>query len=154
RNTMKRITVILVAVVATATLVVPLRAQAGKGLSDPNVAGDKDLLGLPHMTPAIVKDLLRRRPFMTAVELHAFLLGQKLTPAEIADFYRKAFVQINVNAGSPEELALIPGAPKDAIGEIGQGRPWKSLSQLQTAVEKAGGQAASDHLLMYVFVPI
>jgi hypothetical protein len=33
--------------------------------------------------------------FMGAVELHVFLLQQKLAPAPIADFHRKAFVQIN-----------------------------------------------------------
>ena len=71
-----------------------MHGQAGKGLADPNVTGENDLLAFPHMTPAVVKSLVEKRPFMSAVELNLFLLGQRLTPLEAADFYRKAFVQM------------------------------------------------------------
>ena len=36
------------------------RAQVGKGLLDPNVAAEKELVTLPHMTPAIVKAKIGR----------------------------------------------------------------------------------------------
>src|SRR5258706_7286415 len=57
-----------------AALTTPVRTQAGKGLTDPNIAGERDLLALPSMTPTIVKAMLEKRPFMSALELHAFLL--------------------------------------------------------------------------------
>ena len=40
--------------------------QVGKGLVDPNVAAEAELLKLPNMTPAIVKELVAKRPFMSA----------------------------------------------------------------------------------------
>ncbi len=46
-------------------------AQVGKGLLDFNVAAKKDLVARPHMTAAIVKGLMEKRPFMSIVDLHA-----------------------------------------------------------------------------------
>src|SRR5688572_4421343 len=88
------------------------RAQVGKGLLDPNVASEQELSALPHMTPAIAKALIARRPFANAVELNQFLTGQKLTPAQLADVYGKAFIHIDLNKASAEEIMLIPGAGK------------------------------------------
>jgi len=48
-------------------------AQVGKGLVDPNVAAEKEIGALPHMTPAIVKAMIDKRPFMSVTELNAFL---------------------------------------------------------------------------------
>ncbi len=47
----------LVVIVAALALAATVAAQVGKGLVDPNVASETDLLTLPHMTPAIVKAL-------------------------------------------------------------------------------------------------
>ena len=60
----------LLAVAASA-----VHAQVAKGLLDPNVAPQADLQALPHMTPAIVKALMDKRPFMNVLELNAFLLS-------------------------------------------------------------------------------
>src|SRR5688572_10965551 len=87
-------------------------AQVGKGLADPNVASEQELTALPHMTPAIAKALIARRPFANALELNQFLLGQKLTPAQLTELYGKAFIHINLNTASAEEIMLIPGAGK------------------------------------------
>ena len=51
-----------------------LSAQVGKGsILDLNSATEKDLLALPHMTPAIAKGVIAKRPFGSIVELNAFL---------------------------------------------------------------------------------
>src|SRR5438045_4055678 len=87
-----------------------VRAQAGKGLIDPNVATESQLRSLPHMTPAVAKSMMEKRPFLSALDLNAFLLSQNLMPQQAAEIYRKAFVQINLNTGTREEFLLIPGA--------------------------------------------
>src|SRR5262245_52025825 len=86
------------------------QAQVAKGIIDPNVAGEKDLLSLPNMTPAIVKGIMDNRPFMTVSDLNTFLVGQKLTPEQTASFYGKAFIHINLNTATRDEIMLIPGA--------------------------------------------
>ena len=127
-----RATVTIVSALAlVTTLATSVLAQVGKGLIDPNVAAEGDLQALPHMTPAIVKSLLEKRPFMSVLDLNSFLLGQKLTPEQAAEFYRKAFVHINLNTGTREEILLIPGAGTRMARESVEYRPWKNWAVRQ-----------------------
>ena len=59
---------ILVAALAF-VVVSPLGAQVGKGIADVNTASEADLSAMPHMTPAIVKGIIEKRPFANVVEL-------------------------------------------------------------------------------------
>ena len=129
-------------------------AQVGKGLIDPNVTSEKDLLALPHMTPAIVKGILDKRPFMSIAELNAFFLDQKLRPEQVAEFFRKAFIQISLNTGTREEIVLIPGAAARMAREFAEYRPWKSWVQFDKEIGKYVGQQETDRLKQYVFIPI
>jgi DNA uptake protein ComE-like DNA-binding protein len=131
-----------------------VRAQVAKGLLDPNVAAESELQALPHMTPAIVKGLLQRRPFMSVLELNGFLLEQKLMPEQVADFYRKAFVHINLNTGTRDEFVLIPGAGARMAREFAEYRPWKTWPQFDKEIGKYVGQQETDRFKQYMFIPI
>jgi len=135
-------------------LAVPAGAQVGKGLIDPNVASEQELLALPHMTPAIVKGLLEKRPFMSVTELQAYLLGQKLTEQQATEFYGKAFVHVNLNTGTEAEILLIPGAGRRMVREFAEYRPWKAWAQFDKEISKYVGQQETDRLKQYVFIPI
>jgi DNA uptake protein ComE-like DNA-binding protein len=142
-------------VVLAFTIGSPLHGQVGKGtILDANTAVEKDLLGLPNMTPAIVKGLLEKRPLGSVVELNAFLTSQSLTPAQVAEFYAKAFVHVNLNTGTPEEILLIPGAGKRMVREFGEYRPWKTWAQFDKEISKYVGQPETDRLKQYVFIPV
>ena len=86
--------------------------QVGKsqGLIDPNVASESELAALPHMTSAMAKGIVDKRPFMSIMELDAFLQSQSLSAAQRTDFYGKAFVHINLNTATRDEILLLPGA--------------------------------------------
>jgi DNA uptake protein ComE-like DNA-binding protein len=129
------------------------RAQAAKGLIDPNAAAESDLLGLPAMTPAVVKGIMERRPFKTVVELNKFLLDQKVPPEQLRDFYRKAFVPINLNTGARDEFMLIPGVGSRMSAEFMEYRPWKTWTQFDKEIGKYVGQAETDRFKQYVFLP-
>jgi DNA uptake protein ComE-like DNA-binding protein len=129
-------------------------AQAGKGLIDPNIAGEKELLSLPHMTPAVVKGILDRRPFMSITELNAFLLGQKITPEQATEVYRKAFIHVNLNTGTRDEILLIPGAGNRMAREFDEYRPWRNWAQFDKEISKYVGQQETDRLKQYVFIPV
>ncbi len=129
--------------------------QVGKGaISDANTAIEKDLLSLPHMTPAIVKGLLEKRPFASVVELNAFLTSQSLTPAQLTELYGKTFIHVNLDTGTPEEILLIPGAGKRMVHEFAEYRPWKTWSQFDKEISKYVGQPETDRLKQYVFIPV
>ena len=129
-------------------------AQVAKGLVDPNVASEKELLSLPHMTAPIVKALMQRRPFLSATDLQAFLLSQKLTPQQATDFYGKAFVHVNLNTGTRDEILLIPGAGTRMAHEFAEYRPWRTWGQFDKEISKYVGQSETDRLKQYVFIPV
>jgi len=148
-----RLALVMGALALVASVAVP-QAQVGKGLVDPNVAAEKELAALPHMTPAIVKAMIEKRPFMSVVDLNAFLLAQKLTAQQAEDFYRKAFVHVNLNTGTREEIVLIPGAGTRMAREFMEDRPWKTWAQFDKEIGKYVGQQETDRLKQYVFIPV
>ncbi len=140
---------LLIAVFAAA-----LNAQVGKGLLDPNTASEQQLQALPHMTPALAKAIVEKRPFMSVTELNTFLLAQKLTPQQAADFYRKAFVHVNLNKATREEILLIPGIATKMAHEFDEYRPWKTWAQFDKEIGKYVGKEETDRLKQFVFIPI
>jgi DNA uptake protein ComE-like DNA-binding protein len=144
----------VIAVIAVAGT--PLHAQVGKslGVADANSAAEKDLLGMPHMTPALVKGLIEKRPFASITDLHAYLLGQKLTPEQAMAFYEKAFVHINLNTASAAEILLVPGAGKRMAHEFEEYRPWRTYAQFDKEIGKYVGAEKTAQLAQYTFIPI
>jgi DNA uptake protein ComE-like DNA-binding protein len=131
----------------------PAAAQVTKGLIDPNTAAESDLQALPAMTPAIVKGIMERRPFKSVVELNKFLLDQKVAPEQAREFYRRAFVPINLNTGTRDEFMLIPGVGSRMSAEFMEYRPWKNWTQFDKEIGKYVGQAETDRFKQYVFIP-
>lgn len=137
-----------------AVIVVPVRAQVGTGLLDVNTATDVQLSGLPHMTPAIVASLMEARPFGSIVDLNSLLLGRGLSAGQLTDFYGKAFIHVNLNAGTTEEIMLIPGAGQRMAREFDEYRPWVSFAQFDREIGKYVDEAEVSRLKMYVFIPV
>ena len=130
---------------AVAVPAATLQAQVGKsqGVVDANTASEQDLAKMPHMTPAIAKALVGVRPFKSITELNTFLVGQGLTQEQAMDFYQKAFVHINLNTATRDEILLIPGAGQRMVREFAEYRPWKSLAQFDKEIGKYVGADAT-----------
>lgn len=144
------------ALLAIAVAAPAAQAQIGKslGVTDANTVAEKDLLAMPHMTPAIVKGLIEKRPFASITDLHAYLLSQKITPEQAMQFYEKAFVHINLNTATPEEILLVPGAGKRMVHEFDEYRPWKSYAQFDKEIGKYVGADGAAKLAQYTFIPV
>jgi DNA uptake protein ComE-like DNA-binding protein len=135
-----------------AALATPLGAQVAK-LIDPNEATESELQPLPSMTPDIVKNMVAKRPFKTVAELQKFLLEQNLKPEQTREFYRRAFIPINLNSATREEFLLIPGVGSRMANELMEYRPWKTWGQFDKEIGKYVGQLETDRLKRYVFIP-
>jgi DNA uptake protein ComE-like DNA-binding protein len=144
---------VTVAVAAPATR---LHAQVGKsqGVVDAHTASEQDLAKMPHMTPAIAKALVGVRPFKSITELNTFLIGQGLKQEEAMDFYQKAFVHINLNTATRDEILLVPGAGTRMVREFTEYRPWKSWAQFDKEIGKYVGADATAKLAQYCFIPV
>jgi len=141
---------IVVALAATAG------AQVGKsqGVVDANTVAEQDLAKMPNMNAAIAKALVGVRPFKSITELNTFLIGKGLTQEQAMQFYEKAFVHINLNTATPEEIMLVPGAGKRMVHEFAEYRPWKSWAQFDKEIGKYVGKDGAAKLAQYCFIPI
>jgi DNA uptake protein ComE-like DNA-binding protein len=134
----------------------PAAAQVGKslGVVDANTAPEADLAAMPSMTPAIAKALVAARPFDSIVALNTFLLGQKLTQEQANAFYAKAFVHINLNTATADEIMLVPGAGRRMTREFAEYRPWKTWAQFDKEIGKYVGPQETARLAQYAFIPV
>ena len=142
--------------IAIAAPAVTLRAQVGKsqGVVDANTASEQDLAKMPHMTPATAKALVGVRPFKSITDLNTFLIGQGLTQEKAMEFYQKAFVHINLNTATRDEILLVPGAGPRMVREFAEYRPWKSWAQFNKEIGKYVGADATAKLAQYSFIPV
>ena len=149
-------------VVAALALVLSagVQAQVGKslGVVDANVAPEADLAKMPHMTPAIVKGLIAKRNFNSIVELNTYLLGAGLTQAQASEFYKHAFIHVNLNTGTEAEFLLVPGSTKRWAHEFNEYRPWVSWAQFDKEIGKytapRNDAAVLDGFRQYLFIPL
>ena len=141
-------------IVITTLGIVGAYAQADKsaGVLDVNAASDRELLAMPHMTPAIVKGLIEKRPFGSITDLNAYLVSQKLTPEQTKAFYEKAFVPIKLNTATDEQILLVPGLGKRMVHEFKEYRPWKTKAQFIKEIGKYVGAAEAERLWRYVVI--
>lgn len=145
------------AVALTVAVAANASAQVAKsfGVVDANTIAEKDLAALPHMTPAIAKAVVAKRPFKSITELHALLLAQGLTQEQAMELYPKAFVHINLNTATSDEILLVPGAGKKMTIEFPEYRPWKTWAQFDRQIGKyIGGAENAQKLAQYTFIPM
>lgn len=133
----------------------PLPAQVGRhqGMTEPNVADEKELMKLPYLNAALVKGIVERRPFANMMDLHKFL-SQSLDAKQLSELYTKMFLQLNLNTATREEIMLIPGMGNRMVREFLEYRPYTALTQFRKEIGKYVDQKEVARLEQYVFVPI
>ena len=144
-----------VAVLAAFVAGAPLVAQVGKPvtIADANIATEKELSSMPHMTAPLVKAVIEGRPFQSATDLDK-LLGQTLSAEQRKELYGRLFVHLNLNTCTKEEIMLIPNAGARMVREFFEYRPYKALAQFHREIDKYVDDAELARLEQYVFVPI
>jgi DNA uptake protein ComE-like DNA-binding protein len=130
-------------------------AQVGKAVTivDANIATEKELAALPHMTAGLVKTMLDRRPFPSITELDA-LLSQTLSRAQLTELYGRLFVHLNLNTATREQVLLIPNAGPRMAREFDEYKPYAALPVFHREIGKYVDDKELARLEQYVFVPI
>jgi DNA uptake protein ComE-like DNA-binding protein len=133
----------------------PVWAQVGKPVTivDANVATDKELAAMPHLSPSLVKGIIDRRPFPSISELDAYL-SPTLSRSQLTELYGRLFVHLNLNTATREQILLIPNAGARMVREFLEYRPYKALAQFHREIGKYVDAKELARLEQYVFVPI
>ena len=153
---MMRLFLAVLLVVSLVAQARPASAQVGKSVTvaDANTIGEADLAKLPGMSPAIAKDLVAKRPYLSITALDQFLTGAGLTREQITALYPRIFIHVNLNAASREEILLIPGVGARMLREFLEYRPYSSLAVFHREIDKYVDDAELARLEQYVYVPI
>ena len=68
--------------------------------------------------------------------------------------YPKAFVHINLNTATADEILLVPGAGRRMTREFAEYRPWRNYAQFDKEIGKYIGPEATAKLAQYTFIPM
>jgi DNA uptake protein ComE-like DNA-binding protein len=83
-----------------------------------------------------------------------FCWRRGLTAEQAMAFYEKAFVHINLNTATPEEILLVPGAGRRMVREFPEYRPWKTWAQFDREIGKYVGAQGAAKLAQFAFIPM
>jgi DNA uptake protein ComE-like DNA-binding protein len=153
---MTRIWAGLAIIVALAAYAETAHAQVGKSVTivDANTIAEADLAKLPGMTPALAKDLVAKRPFLSIIALDQALTGAGLTREQITALYGRIFIHVNLNSASRDEILLIPGVGNRMLREFLEYRPYAALAVFHREIDKYVDDTELARLEQYVFVPL
>ena len=151
---MKQIAATVVIALALVGAARAAHAQTGKAvtITDANLIAEADLAKLPHMNPALAKQVLAKRPFKTVKDLDAAL--SSLPKEQRTDLYARLFVPINLNTATDEQILLIPGVGNRMLREFKEYRPYTALAQFHREIGKYVDNTELARLEQYVFVPV
>jgi DNA uptake protein ComE-like DNA-binding protein len=138
-------------------LVAPAFAQVGTniGVLNPNIVGEAEMVGVPHIDAPIARALVEGRPYLSALELDAKLREASLSDAQRAEVYARLFVPVNLVSASQEELLLVPGAGPRMAHEFEEYRPWDGgIVRFRREIGKYVDDEEVARLEQYVFVPM
>jgi DNA uptake protein ComE-like DNA-binding protein len=140
---------------ALVTAIHGAQVASSLGVKDANTMSEAELAAIPNVTPAIAKAIVAKRPFVSITELNSLLLAQGLTAEQAMGVYQKAFVHINLNTATPDEILLVPGAGRRMVREFPEYRPWRSWAQFDKEIGKyVGGAENARKLAQYTFIPM
>ncbi len=153
---MTRILAAFALTVAVAGYAQSAYAQVGKPVTivDANTITEADLAKLPGMTPALAKNLVAKRPFLSITTLDQFLTGAGLSREQITALYGRIFINVNLNSASRDEILLIPGVGNRMLREFLEYRPYAALAVFHREIDKYVDDAELARLEQYVFVPL
>lgn len=120
-------------------------------LLDINETSDADLraAGISDAAAAV---LATERPFDDMLAVDA-ALANVLDEAGRESLYRVAWIPIDLNSASREEILLIPGVGDRMVREFEEYRPYTAMAQFRREIGKYVDDAEVERLAQYVTIP-
>lgn len=136
----------LLAATAALALGAPAFAQTRV---NPNTATAAQLSAVEGMTPALQQAIVAGRPYASVVEFNA-RLRETLSEEQAKAILVNLFVPVNLNSGTREQIALIPGMTNRMIREFLEYRPYANIEVFNREIGKYVDQNEVARLRSYV----
>ena len=102
---------------------------------NPNTATAAQLNAVQGMTPALSAAIIAGRPYASAVEFNA-KLRETQSEEQAKAILVNVFVPVNLNTGTREQIALIPGMTNRMIREFLEYRPYANIEVFNREIGK------------------
>jgi DNA uptake protein ComE-like DNA-binding protein len=118
--------------------------------ANPNAATAAQLAAA-RLPPALVSDIVAKRPFRTQADF-AKVVAAHVPEAQRPAIYAAAFVPIDLNTATAEEIMTIPGMTARMVHEFEEYRPYRDISQFDREIGKYVDPPEVARLRSYVTV--
>jgi predicted DNA-binding helix-hairpin-helix protein len=119
---------------------------------DLNTAGAAEFFLIPGFTDEVFHEVERYRPYES---LEEFLeeMDQSVESALLAVLTAYAFVPVNPNNATPEQLLAIPGVEEDLVQRVVGRRPFASIDEFYATLGRIRGEAEVARLTQFFHLP-
>ena len=152
---MNRFLTALVALVMVAVTAASVQGQTAAAAPAPllnaNTAAEAEIARLPHLTPALARTIVSKRPLATFTALDA-LLSPTLSRVQLTELYGRLFVPVDINVATDADVLLIPNAGNRMVREFKEYRPWVALAQFRREIGKYVNAEEIARLERYIVI--
>lgn len=116
---------------------------------DASLASAEELVAVEGVSEELAAAIVAGQPYADVTALNA-VLGETLSEEEAAAVLVNVFVPVNLNEGSEEAIALIPGMTDRMVGEFLEYRPYEDMAEFDREIGKYVDEAEVARFHNYV----
>lgn len=124
----------------------------GAGLLDPNLATVAALNALPGMSDSVTLAVIAGRPYSSTLALDR-VLARHLSAQWRDSVYTRAWLPLDLNTASSDEIMLIPGVDSRLRYELEEYRPYDGIEEFRRDIGGQLGPEAAARLERYIILP-
>lgn len=116
-----------------------------------NTATGEEILLVPGAGKRMAREFAEYRPWKSWAQFEKEI-GKYVDAKEVARLAQYAFIPVNINTATDEDVMSIPGAGRRMVREFKEYRPWKTQAQFEKEIGKYVDAKEVKRLWRYVVI--
>jgi DNA uptake protein ComE-like DNA-binding protein len=116
-----------------------------------NTAPAEEIMLVPGAGRRMAREFAEYRPWKSWAQFDKEI-GKYVDNTEVARLAQYAFIPVNLNTASDEDILSIPGAGRRMVREFKEYRPWKTQAQFEKEIGKYVDAKEVRRLWRYVVI--
>ncbi len=118
---------------------------------DLNTASAEEIMLVPGAGRRMAREFAEYRPWKSWAQFDKEI-GKYVDAKEVARLAQYAFIPVNLNTATDDDILSIPGAGRRMVREFKEYRPWKAQAQFEKEIGKYVDAKEVKRLWRYVFI--